>query len=86
LVGVLVGAGVSVGGMGVGVEVAASVHVGLLSRSSVGVALGETLPVWHALTKKLKSIKSKRLFFIVIFLMTWFSGHSGGYHTALERL
>lgn len=86
LVGVLVGAGVSVGGMGVGVEVGACVHVGLLSSSSVGVAVGGALPIWHALTKKLKRIKTIKLFFMIVFLMTWFAGHSGGYHTALEML
>jgi hypothetical protein len=68
-VGVLVGAGVSVGGIGVAVEVGASVHVGLLSSSNVGDALGGLLPIWQALTKKLKRIKTIRLLFMILFLM-----------------
>jgi hypothetical protein len=72
--------------MGVWVEVGACVGVGLLSTSSVGVALGGLLPIWQALTKKLKSIPTKRLFFMILFLVICLTGCSSGYHTALERL
>jgi hypothetical protein len=86
VVGVSVGAGVSVGGMGVGVEVGASVGVGLLSKSSTGVALGGVLPIWQALNKKLKRIPVIRYFFMIVSMKISITGSSSGYHTASKSL